>query len=65
MFKYFVWGSKEKYTLDDFQIDLAWTLIDNNYLKRYCEIKKVNGPQRVRSRLTDHRLMAALWYAVY
>ena len=34
VFKYSVWGSKVRHTLDGFWTDLAWTLIGNDYLNR-------------------------------
>ena len=64
VFKFFVWGGKERITLGEFWTDLAWALIDNDYLKR--EMGKGNKQDKIKTRksLTEHMLVYVPCYAV-
>ena len=63
-FKYFVWDGKERKTLDEFRTDMAWALIDNDYLKREMGRDKEQETRKVRRKLNEHRLVSAPCYAV-
>ena len=64
VFKYFVWDGNERKTLGEFRTDMAWALIDNDYLKREMWGRKEQEIRRVRRKLNESRLVSAPYYAL-
>ena len=50
------WGGEEQKTLNEFELDLAWALIENDYFKREEGEKDEEGQRRVGRRVVEHRL---------
>ena len=47
---------KSKRLLNEFELDLAWALIENDYFKREEGEKDEEGQRRVGRRVVEHRL---------
>ena len=55
-FRYFIWNKEEKQTLSEFWSDLAWALIDNDFIDE--EIETIS-PAKQRRRQVEHKLVSA------